>query len=223
MAAVPAPLTGPALAQAMLRPRSVALVGVSDDLSKPAARPLQFLRRSGFAGAVYPINPKRGTVQGEQAWPDLAALPEVPEHAFVMTATEHVVGTVRECARLGVKVVTVLAGGFSEAGPEGHAREEALRQLSRETGVRVLGPSSLGVVHPSTGLILTANAAFAEPDLPRGKVFVASHSGSMIGALLSRGKARGVGFAGLVSVGGEADLSLGEICLATLDDPEIDS
>jgi len=221
--AVPTPLTGAALARALLHPRSVALVGVSDDVSKPAARPLQFLRRSGFAGAVYPINPKRGTVQGEQAWPDLAALPEVPEHVFVMTATEHVVGTVRECARLGVKVVTVLAGGFSEAGPEGQAREDELRRLSRETGVRVLGPSSLGVVHPSTGLILTANAAFAEPDLPRGKVFVASHSGSMIGALLSRGKARGVGFAGLVSVGGEADLSLGEICLATLDDPEIDS
>ena len=221
--AASAPLTGAALADALLRPRSVALVGVSDDQSKPAARPLQFLRRSGFAGAVYPINPKRDLVQGERAWPSLAALPEVPEHAFVMTATEHVVGTVRECARLGVKVVTVLAGGFSGAGPEGQAREDELRRLGRETGVRILGPSSLGVVHPSTGLILTANAAFAEPDLPRGKVFVASHSGSMIGALLSRGKARGVGFAGLVSVGGEADLSLGEICLATLDDPEIDS
>jgi acyl-CoA synthetase (NDP forming) len=70
--------------------------------------------------------------------------------------------------------------------------------------------------------VLTANAAFAEPELPRGRVFVASHSGSMIGALVSRGKARGAGFAGLVSVGGESDLCLGEICMATLDDPGID-
>ena len=70
--------------------------------------------------------------------------------------------------------------------------------------------------------MLTANAAFDEPDLPVGRIFVASHSGSMIGTLLSRGKARGIGFAGLVSVGNEVDLSLGEICAATLDDPGID-
>ena len=70
--------------------------------------------------------------------------------------------------------------------------------------------------------MLTANAAFDEPDLPAGRTFAASHSGSLIGALLSRGKARGIGFAGLVSVGNEVDLSLGEICATTLDDPGID-
>jgi acetate---CoA ligase (ADP-forming) len=216
-------LGGAALAQALLHPRSVALIGISDDVSKPAARPLQFLRRAGFAGAIYPVNPRRETVQGERAYPNLAALPAVPEHAFVMTATEHVLDTLVECERVGVKVATVLASGFSEAGPEGAAREQAVREFARTSAMRVVGPASLGVVHPASGLLLTANAAFAERDLPPGKVFVASHSGSMIGALLSRGKARGVGFAGLVSVGVEVDLSLGQICSATLDDPEIDS
>jgi acetate---CoA ligase (ADP-forming) len=216
-------ITGAALAQALLHPRSVALIGVSDDVAKPAARPLQFLRRAGFAGAVYPINPRRDTVQGERAYSNIAALPEVPEHAFVMTATGQVLDTLIECERAGVKVATVLASGFSEAGPEGVVREQALREFARGSAMRVVGPASLGVVHPASGLLLTANAAFAERDLPRGKTFVASHSGSMIGALLSRGKARGVGFAGLVSVGVEVDLSLGQICSATLDDPEIDS
>ncbi|ENO97465.1 CoA-binding domain-containing protein [Thauera phenylacetica B4P] len=70
-------------------------------------------------------------------------------------------------------------------------------------------------------LVLTANAAFAEPDLPVGGIFCASHSGSMLGALVSRGRARGIGFAGLVSVGGESDLSIGEVCEATLDDPNV--
>jgi acyl-CoA synthetase (NDP forming) len=70
--------------------------------------------------------------------------------------------------------------------------------------------------------MLTANAAFDEKDFPLGRIFAASHSGSMIGALMSRGKARGTGFAGFVSVGNEVDLSLGEICAATLDDPDID-
>ncbi len=211
-----------ALAQALLFPQSVALYGASDDAGKTAGRPLKFLRAAGYEGKIYPVNPNRQTVQGETAYQSLAALPEVPEHVFILTPTNTVLDAVHECARLGVKVVTILASGFSESGPDGAAREQALRELSRATGVRVLGPSSLGVINPEAKLVLTANAAFAEPELPRGKVFVASHSGSMIGALVSRGKARGVGFAGLVSVGGEADLCVGEICAATLDDPGIE-
>lgn len=211
-----------ALAQALLHPASIALFGASDDVSKMGGRPVQFLKRSGFAGRIYPINPKRAEIQGLQAWPSLQSLPEVPDHVFVLTPTETVIPAVRECAALGVKVVTILASGFSESGTDGVQREEELRQIARETGIRILGPSSLGVVNPRTGLVLTANAAFAEPDIPPGKVFVASHSGSMIGALVSRGKARGVGFAGLVSVGSEVDLNVGEICAATLDDPAIE-
>ena len=162
-------------------------------------------------------------MQEEQAYPSLTALPEVPDHVFVLSPTATVIPTVIECARLGVPVVTVLASGFSEAGADGAARETELRSIARDTGVRVLGPSSIGIVNPRNGLVLTANAAFAEPEIPSGRVLVASHSGSMIGALLSRGIARGIGFAGLVSVGGEADLSLGEICSASLDDDGIDS
>lgn len=208
--------------QALLYPKSIALVGASDDAKKTGGRPQLFLRRSGYQGAIYPINPKRTEVQGEKAWPNLSSLPEVPEHVFVLSPTDSVVPTVQECAKLGVKLVTILASGFSESGPEGVERENQLRAIAQETGLRILGPSSLGVVNPNNGLVLTANAAFAEPDVPKGKVFVASHSGSMIGALVSRGKARGVGFAGLVSVGSEVDLSVGEICAATLDDPAIE-
>src|SRR5436305_826449 len=98
-----------------------------------------------------------------------------------------------------------------------------LREVAAKTGIRLVGPSSLGVVNLRNGLLLTANAAFAEPDIPVGRTFFASHSGTMIGALMSRGKARGVGFAGLVSIGNEVDLSVGEICAATLDDPDVDS
>jgi acyl-CoA synthetase (NDP forming) len=214
--------TTQSLAQALLNPRSIALVGASDDTTKTGGRPLKFLRRAGFEGTIYPINPKRGTVQGEQAWPSLRDLPEVPDHAYILTPTESAVQAVRECAQIGVKVVTVLASGFSESGPQGAKREAELRKIAQNSGTRVLGPSSLGVVNLQNGLVLTANAAFAESDVPRGKIFVASHSGSMLGALVSRGKARGMGFAGLVSVGSEVDLSVGEICAATLDDPGIE-
>jgi acetate---CoA ligase (ADP-forming) len=210
------------LRDALFSPRSVAIVGQSDDDAKAAGRPLKFLRRVGYAGRVYPINPRRETVLGERAWPALAALPEAPDHAYIVTSTEAAVAAVEECGALGVKVATVLADGFAEAGAEGIARETRLRETCARTGIRIVGPSSLGVVDLRTRVMLTANAAFDEKDFPLGRVFAASHSGSMIGALMSRGKARGTGFAGFVSVGNEVDLSLGEICAATLDDPDID-
>lgn len=215
-------LTNSNLRDALFSPRSVAIVGQSDDASKAAGRPLKFLRRVGYAGRVYPINPRRETVLGERAWPALAALPETPDHAYIVTSTEAAVAAVEECGALGVKVATVLADGFAEAGAEGIARETRLRETCARTGIRIVGPSSLGVVDLRTRVMLTANAAFDEKDFPLGRVFAASHSGSMIGALMSRGKARGTGFAGFVSVGNEVDLSLGEICAATLDDPDID-
>jgi acyl-CoA synthetase (NDP forming) len=212
---------GPRLA--LFQPRRVALVGASDDRSKTAARPLIFLRRAGFGGTIYPVNPRRDEVLGERAWPSIEALPETPDHAFILASTEHVAEAVAACVARGVPVVTVLAGGFGEEGEEGRAREAELRSILRGGRTRLVGPNSIGLVNVHTGLTLTANGAFAEPKLPTGGLLVASHSGSMIGAILSRGLARGVGFAGFVSTGSELDLSLGEICQATLDDPAIDS
>jgi acyl-CoA synthetase (NDP forming) len=210
------------LRQLLFAPRSVAVIGQSDDAGKAAGRPLKYLRQAGFAGRVYPVNARRQTVLGERAWPSVAALPEVPEHVYIVTPTEAAIAAVEDCGRRGVAVATVLADGFAEAGPEGQAREARLREICRSTGIRVLGPSSLGIADLRTRALLTANAALDDTDLPAGRIFAGSHSGSVIGALVSRGKARGIGFAGLVAVGNEVDLSLGEICAATLDDAGID-
>lgn len=212
----PSELRGPLLA-----PRSVALIGASNDSSKTAARPLRFLRHAGFPGKIYPINKTRDEVLGERAWRSLGDLPEVPEHAYVLTPTESVIAALEECASVGVQIATVLASGFGEAGEEGLALEQKVREIVERTELRVVGPSSLGVVDLHSRLLLTANAAFAEPDIKAGSIFVASHSGSMIGAILSRGKAHGVSFAGLVSVGNEVDLSIGEICETTLESPNV--
>jgi acetate---CoA ligase (ADP-forming) len=210
------------LAQLLFAPRSVAIVGQSNDAGKTAGRPLKFLRQAGFVGRIYPINARRDRVLSERAWPSLTALPEVPEHAYIVTGTDAAIEAVEECARVGVPVATVLANGFSEVGPEGEKREAKLRDICARTGIRIVGPSSLGVVDMRTGSFLTANAAFDEKGLPPGRIFAASHSGGMIGTFLSRGKARGIHFAAMVSVGNEVDLSLGEICQATLEDPGID-
>ena len=210
------------LAQHLFAPKSVAIVGQSNGATKTAGRPLKFLRQAGYAGRIYPVNARRDEVLGERAYPSLAALPEVPEHVYVVANTEATIEAIEECGRLGVPVVTALANGFAEVGAEGHARETRLREIVATTKTRIVGPSSLGVVDLRHKTFLTANAAFDEKDLPVGRIFAASHSGGMIGTFLSRGKARGIGFAALVSVGNEADLSIGEICASTLDDPGID-
>jgi len=210
------------LREALFAPQSVAIVGQSNDFTKTAGRPLKFLKQMRYGGRIYPINPGRETVLGMRAWRSLAELPEAPDHAYIVTPTDAAIEAVAECGRLGVKVATVLADGFTEAGEWGDMRVARLRAICASTGIRVVGPSSLGIVDLRTRAMLTANAAFDEEDLPVGRIFAASHSGSMIGSLISRGKARGIGFAGLVSVGNEVDLSLGEICASTLDDPGID-
>lgn len=216
------PATKPTLRQALLSPRSVAIIGQSNDVGKTAGRPLRYLRQAGFVGRIYPINARRDMVLGERAWPSLDALPETPDHAYIVTPTDGAVEAVEACGRAGIPVATILADGFSEAGEKGKGRVARLRAACARTGIRLVGPSSLGVVNLRDRVLLTANAAFAEEDLPVGRIFAASHSGSLIGALVSRGKARGIGFAGLISVGNEVDLSLGEICATTLDDLDID-
>lgn len=207
--------------KALLRPDSIALVGVSDDVGKTSGRPLRFLRAAGYGGTIFPVNPTRETVQGERSYPSLSALPEVPEHAFILTDAQRALDALEECEALGIPVATVLATGFAEAGEMGAANTDRLHALISRRRLRVLGPSSIGLAQLHHGMTLTANAAFAEPDLPKGGLFVASHSGSLIGAMLSRGKRKGLGFAGLVSVGGEADLAIGDVCMAALDDPDV--
>src|SRR5258707_11772714 len=100
------------LRDALFSPRSVAIVGQSDDAAKAAGRPLKFLRRIGYAGRVYPINPRRETVLGERAWPALAALPEAPDHAYIVTSTEAAVAAGAGYAAPAAKAWTAHAEGF---------------------------------------------------------------------------------------------------------------
>src|SRR5690554_53941 len=208
---------------AVLHPTCIALVGVSNDPSKTSGRPLQFLRQAGYGGDILIVNPARDSVQGEPAYASLADLPRRPEQVFILSSADRALDSLEDCERLGIPVATILASGFSEVGDKGVANQTRLDAIISRGRVRVIGPSSIGVVNLHNGMVLTANAVFGEADLPRGGIFVGSHSGSLIGALVSRGKRKGIGFAGLVSVGGEVDLSIGEICSAALDDPAVTS
>ena len=208
--------------KALTAPSVVALVGASDNPTKLTARPLSFLKQHGFAGKVYPVNPVRDTVQGFKAYPSVADIPEKVEHAYLLVGTDHVVPAVKDCAASGVKVVSVLADGFAEAGPEGQARQAELFKIAKDAGILLIGPNSTGVVDTRNGFCCTTNAAFKADSLKSGRLAVISQSGSLIGTLLSRGDHRGVHFSTLVSVGNEAVAGVGELGAVLLDDEGID-
>jgi len=207
----------------LIRPRSVAIVGASNDPSKAAGRPQRYLKAHGFRGRVYPVNPGRTTVQGVTAFKSIANLPETPDHAYLCVSTGSVLQAVKACVEMGVPVVSILADGFAEAGQEGEARQTQLAKIARASQTRVLGPNSMGAINCVTGTTLSVNAALDTDRLLPGRYFGISQSGSMVGTMVSRGAARGIGFAGLVSVGNEVDLTVGDIGIAAAEDPGVDA
>jgi acyl-CoA synthetase (NDP forming) len=207
------------LAQALFAPRGIALLGASSDAAKHTARPLRFLRKHGYTGQIVPINASRSEVQGERAWPSLAEAPGEIDHAFVMTPGESVEQALEECGARRIPVVTILSGGFADAGTEGAARQSRLVARARALGVRLLGPNSMGVIDIPGCVPLTVNAVLEIDTLPAGTTSVVSQSGTMLGTVLSRGAPRGLGFAKLISVGNEADLGVGELVEMLAEDP----
>jgi acyl-CoA synthetase (NDP forming) len=208
------------LAQALLSPRRIALIGASADPSRLTARAQKYLRRHGFDGTLYPINPNTTEVLGERAFPSLAAVPGPVDHAFILVATRRVEQAVADCIAARVPVATILADGFAESGADGAALQARMLELARGN-LRLLGPNSMGVMDFHARTMLSVNAALdAEPPLPAGRLSVVSHSGSVMGTLLSRGAARGIGLAKMAGTGNEADLSAGEIAAMLVDDPD---
>ena len=208
------------LAQALFAPRAVALVGASGDARKNTARPQRYLKKHGYAGRVVPINPARGEVLGERAYPSLAAAPEGIEHAFVMAGGDAVEQALEDCGVRGVPVMSVYSDGFADAGAEGAVRQAKLAARARKLGVRILGPNSMGVVNLPGRMALTVNAVLEMEAPPAGAISIVSQSGTMLGTVLSRGAARGLGFAKLVSLGNEADLGAGEIVQLLAEDAD---
>lgn len=208
------------LFQALFAPRAVALVGASGDAAKNTARPQRYLRKHGFAGRIVPVNPTRGEVLGERAYPNLADVRGEIDHAFVMAPGDAVERALEDCGTRGVPVMSVFSDGFADAGDEGMARQRRLAGRAKELGVRLLGPNSMGVINVPGRMALTVNAVLEMDELPAGATSVVSQSGTMLGTLLSRGAARGLGFAKLVSVGNEADLGVGELVELLVRDPD---
>lgn len=200
----------------LLQPRSVAVIGASADPTKTAGRPVSYLRKHSFAGKIYPVNPKVEAISGLKCYPDVSSLPETPDVAIVLLGAERAHLAVRELAARGTAAAIVLASGYTETGEQGARRQQ---QLMEAVGaMRILGPNTIGLVNLTDSIVLSASGALEMEHFPVGSIGVVSQSGGILGALLSRAAARGIGLSKLISTSNEVDLELADFIDVLVDD-----
>lgn len=199
--------------------RGIAVIGASADATKIGGRPVHLLRRHGYAGAIYPINPKGGEIQGLPAYARLADTPEAPELALIAVPASHALQAVEDCAARGVRAVVVLSSGFAEAGAQGAAWQAAMRATALRHGMRLLGPNCLGTVGVAERAIASFSVAL-EDYYPRpGAIGIVSQSGNIGSYTLQLLVQRGVGISRMVTTGNEAEVDLADGIAALARDP----
>ncbi len=209
------------LLESALNPRSIAVIGASENPHKIGGRPIHYMLRCGYAGAIYPINPARAEVQGLPCFPTLAALPEAPDLAVVIVGGQPAVDAVAQCAERGVKSVVVVASGFGETGAHGRAVQQAMVATARAAGMRLFGPNTQGLANFGTGAIASFSTMFIEAPPQDGPVAVVSQSGGMSAMAYGLLRARGLGVRHVHATGNEADVSVADLAWAVAHDPQV--
>ena len=199
-----------------MRPQTVAVIGASADIAKTAGRPVAYLLKHGFSGVVYPVNPKATEICGLTCYPDIASLPTVPDVGIVLLGAERAHQAVKELAQLGCAAAIVLASGSTEVGEEGAKRQAEL--IAAAGSMRILGPNTIGLVNITDQIVLSASGALEMDHFPSGAISLVSQSGGILGSLLARASARGIGLAKMISTSNEVDLELADFIDWLVDD-----
>ena len=206
--------------QGLISPKSIVIVGASNDSNKISGRALHYLVRDGYQGRLFAINPKYSDIEGVPCYPDLASLPETPELGVVAVAADRVAATVAALGRAGVRTAIVFSAGFAEAGPQGKRLEADLMETARRYHVRISGPNNLGLINAFERMPLTFSQYADQPVAP-GPVGFVSQSGAFGTAVATLARASGIGLGYFVSTGNEADITAIEVLDEILDDPRV--
>jgi acetate---CoA ligase (ADP-forming) len=206
----------------LFAPRSIAVLGASNDPTRIGGRPIAYLKASRFKGAVYPVNPNRSEVQGLKAYRSVADLPEAPDVAVVAVPAGLAVQAIEELGRRGVKAAVVFTAGFAEVDDAGATGQAQMVTAARAGGLRILGPNCLGVFDGRTGYYATFSASFESGWPVPGRIGIASQSGAYGTHLYTLARNRRIGASLCIMTGNEADVTVGE-CIGWLaENPEVD-
>lgn len=192
----------------LFHPRAVAVIGASDDTTKHGYIVLNNVRAAGFTGGIYGISRRLKEVDGIACYPDLAALPEQVDVAFLAIPAEAAVQAVRDCARAGLAAAIVGSAGYAESLEAGGAERQAeLARVAAEEGIRIVGPNCNGIYNAHLPLSIGFNTSHAKRQ-PAGGISIFSHSGALFDAMAGRLRMLGAGLSLFASAGNEADLSV---------------
>jgi acetate---CoA ligase (ADP-forming) len=197
-------------------PDSIALIGASRDPEKIPGRLLSMLRKNGFPGRLYPINPNYGDIDGLTCYPSIAAVGQPIDLAIVIIPARAVLGALKECAAAGVRNAVIISSGFAEEGGDSAAMQDAIADLARATGMRISGPNAEGFYSEAQHVAATFSPTVdVKPDAPRlvattKRIGIVAQSGGIGFAIYHRAKALGIALSYVVSAGNESDLGAGE-------------
>jgi acyl-CoA synthetase (NDP forming) len=188
---------------ALLSPRSIAIIGASDNPKRIGGVPVDLLKRAGFA-RLYPVNPKNETVQDLTAYKAIEDVPEVVDLVILAVSAEATLAQLQRCHALGVPAALVYAAGYAETNePEGIARQAELAAFARTSGMKVAGPNCMGNANFAAGIITTFGQSF-QPGEPAGDTALLTQSGNMCATLFRMAKRAGVKFGHVINTGNEA-------------------
>jgi acyl-CoA synthetase (NDP forming) len=202
-----------------LDPRSIAIIGASANPDKIGGRPIAHMRRSGYRGTIFPINPSRAEVQGIAAFSSLAELPHAPDLAIIAVPAGQVEAAVSECADRGVGGAVIMSSGFGETGTS--SGQDRLAAIARASGMRLIGPNSQGIANFANGAIASFSTMFSEVEPQDGPVAIIAQSGAMSVLPYAALRGRGIGVRYSLATGNECDLTVSDFALAVLADPAI--
>jgi len=211
----------PAWFQAVSNPRSVALLGASDNPQRVAGRVQHFLAKWGYDGSIYPVTSRRDTVQGRPAIAVLADIAEPIDVAFVMLRAEEVPGAIRDCVSARVRTVVIGSSGFAESGAEGAALERSLSEAIEGSDTRIIGPNCNGVVSIRSRFTASFMTGLDTDrhGLSDDGVAVVAQSGAIGAFIFSIGQGSGLGIGTFIATGNETDVGFEEVIAALVRDP----
>lgn len=204
----------------LVSPRSIAIVGASADLSKINGRPLKHLLDKGYAGRIYPINPKYPQIAGVTCYATVAALPEAPDMAVVALPAREVPDCIEALGDRGVRAAVIFSSGFGEMGAEGLRLQEQLLERAHRHGVVLCGPNCLGLVNGFDAVYATFSQ-YADGEANSGPIAFVTQSGAFGTAIAALARERGLGLGYFINTGNEADLGFSELMAAVIEDPRI--